>query len=71
MLHDLCKLYDIPYKNSGELIIVDSEKEIQSFPKLFKTAQNNGSKNVRIVKKDEIETIEPNVRALHAIFCLT
>ncbi len=71
MLYDLCRLYDIPYKNSGKFIIANSEKEIQSLPELLKTAQNNGAKDVRIVQKDEIETIEPNVRALQAIFCPT
>lgn len=71
MLYEICKTYDIPFKNSGKLIIATNNQEKEMLPKLLHIAQNNGAKGVRLVSVAEIESIEPNVTAIGAIYCPT
>lgn len=71
MLYEICRTYDIPFKNSGKLIIANNDDEKEKLSNLLITAQNNGAKGVRLVEKDEIQEIEPNVSAIKAIYCPT
>ncbi|MFA6572220.1 MAG: NAD(P)/FAD-dependent oxidoreductase [Bacteroidota bacterium] len=71
MLYKICRTHNIPFRNSGKLIVANTKEEVALIPALYEKAKNNGAKFVRIVEADEIRKIEPNVRALRAIFCPT
>ncbi|MCL5992077.1 MAG: NAD(P)/FAD-dependent oxidoreductase [Bacteroidetes bacterium] len=69
LLYDICKKYKIPHRNTGKLIVACSEEEESQLPELLNTAMNNGAKGVRIITKEEVQKLEPNVEARAAILC--
>ncbi len=69
LLYDICSKNNIPFLNSGKLIVACNNDEKSRLEALLHTAKRNGAKGVRIVDKDEISEIEPNVSALAAIYC--
>jgi L-2-hydroxyglutarate oxidase LhgO len=71
MMYELCRENNIPHSNTGKLIIANTPEECTSLTALLRTAQNNGAKGVRIVGREEIREIEPNVEAMQAIYCPT
>ena len=68
MLYDFCKKYDVPYNNCGKLIVATSEEEISVLEGLRQRAIFNGIDNLRVMEREEIAEIEPNIFALKALF---
>jgi L-2-hydroxyglutarate oxidase LhgO len=68
LLYDYCRKYDIPFNNCGKLIVATSEKEIKVLEKIVLTAANNGLTDLRIIERDEISRLEPDIFALSAIW---
>lgn len=71
LLYELCKKYKISHKNTGKLIVAVNDEDEALLPDLLDTAMNNGAKGVRIISKDEVKKLEPNVEAKAAIHCPT
>jgi L-2-hydroxyglutarate oxidase LhgO len=68
LLYDYCRRFDIPFKNCGKLIVATSGSEIALLEEIIKTAENNGLKDLRIIEKNEIASLEPDIFALKAIW---
>jgi L-2-hydroxyglutarate oxidase LhgO len=71
MMYHICKENNIPYINSGKLVVASNESEVKLLPLQLKTAQDNGAVGVRIIDESEIKRIEPKVNAKAAMFCPT
>ena len=71
LMYALCREHGIPHKNTGKLIVAVSKEEEAKLPQLLQTARDNGAKGVRIIQRDEVKLIEPNVEARAAILCPT
>lgn len=69
MIYDICRRNNLPFRNSGKLIVSTNEKEEKLIPDLFQKAANNNARGVRIVERDEIKSIEPNIKSNLAIYC--
>ncbi|MDQ1264952.1 MAG: hypothetical protein QG635_102 [Bacteroidota bacterium] len=69
LIYELCRKYNVPYKNSGKLIVACEKSEAEKLPFWFDLAKGNNAKGVRIIDKDEIFKIEPKVKAEAAIYC--
>ena len=69
MMYDICKKNNIPHSNTGKLIVAVNKDEEAVLPDLLELAMNNGAKGVRIVSHEEIKKLEPNVRAVAAMYC--
>lgn len=69
VLYDICRKNNIPHRNSGKLIVSTNEKEEALIPDLFQKASANNARGVRIVERDEIKRIEPNIKSNLAIYC--
>lgn len=69
MLYHICRKYNIPHINSGKLIVSTNPTEETMIPDLFTKAIGNGARGVRIVERDEINKIEPNIKSNLAIYC--
>ena len=69
MMYDICQKNNIPYSNTGKLIVAVNENEEAVLPDLLELATNNGAKGVRIISHKEIKKLEPNVRAVAAVYC--
>ena len=52
----------------GKLIVANSEQEINSLSRIFDNGLKNGVNDLRMIFREEIKTMEPNLRATQAIF---
>lgn len=68
MLYDYCKTHDIPFKNCGKLIVATNKKEAVILENIRTTAFNNGVDDLRLLEKDEIAALEPEIFAMKAVY---
>jgi L-2-hydroxyglutarate oxidase LhgO len=62
MMYEYCKERNIPHKQCGKLIVAtDVEQRDVGLPKLIELAKRIGVNDLRILSKDEVSAIEPNV----------
>lgn len=71
MLYGLARKHSIPFGNCGKLIVATDQSEAKKLPAILKNASEMGAKNLKIVDKKEMETLEPHVEAVSAIYCPT
>jgi len=68
MLYELCKNAAIPYKKTGKLVIANTDKEMQKLDSLCEQGKENGVPGLRLLAREEITAMEPNIRAEKALF---
>lgn len=68
LLYEICERHNIPYKKIGKLIVATNENELKKLEVLLKNGQNNGINDLRLVDKEELRVMEPNVSAISAIY---
>ncbi|HOW36447.1 MAG TPA: NAD(P)/FAD-dependent oxidoreductase [Candidatus Omnitrophota bacterium] len=68
LLYQYCRENDIPHKKVGKLIVAIDPDEIRDLEALFKQGQENGVEGLKLLSKEEIKKIEPNIRAEAAIY---
>ena len=67
ILYELCKRYGIGHRRLGKLIVATSDEETAELQTLLERGQRNGAEGLRILSKDEIKKLEPNVTGVAAI----
>jgi L-2-hydroxyglutarate oxidase LhgO len=68
MLYDYCRKHEVPFNNCGKLIVATSEEEKKIIEGIRQTAVTNGVLDLKILGKNEIAELEPNIFALEAIY---
>lgn len=68
LIYETCKKENIPHKRLGKLIIATSADEISVIEDLFRNATGNGIKSLSILDQRHISQIEPDIKAVSAIF---
>lgn len=61
MLYEFCAKHSIPHQRIGKLIVADSEEHLPILEELKQRAEQNGVLDLRIIGRDEIQKIEPNI----------
>lgn len=61
MMEALSKELDFPFQKTGSLVICLHEKDMQSLQALYDRGVANGVKGLRILNKEEVLDMEPNV----------
>lgn len=61
MMDQLAKDLDIPFKRNGSLVICRSEEDMPNLEALYDRGVKNGVKELRILTKDEVLEMEPNI----------
>ena len=61
MMPALAKELDFHYKQNGSLVVCMSEEDRPALNKLYENGVANGVEGLRIVEKDELQTMEPNI----------
>lgn len=61
MFDKLSKELDFPFKRTGSLVACFSMEEIEILNRLLKQGEENGIEGLRIVYKDELRDMEPNL----------
>lgn len=68
LLYDYCATHNIPYKKVGKLIVATEDYQLGNLEKLYKQAITNGVIDIRIINQQEIQELEPKVKAVSAIY---
>jgi L-2-hydroxyglutarate oxidase LhgO len=68
LLYDYCRKYDVPFKNCGKLIVATAEEEIEVIEGIRNTAIKNGVDDLKVLEREQISELEPNIFALKALF---
>ena len=71
MMPGLSKELDFPYRQNGSLVVMLDEADRPNLIKLYENGLKNGVKGLRIIEREELVQLEPNisdqaVAALHA-----
>jgi L-2-hydroxyglutarate oxidase len=68
LLLQFCLENDIPHEICGKIIVASEEPEREALEKIFQRGQENGLAGIRKISGAEAREIEPNVRALEAVW---
>lgn len=61
MMEALSKELDFPFKRNGSLVLCFEEADRPKLQKLLEQGQRNGVKDLRIIERDELKSLEPNI----------
>ncbi len=61
MTQEICEKLDIPYKQIGSLVVAFSEEEAKTIEELYQRGIKNGVQGVKVIGKDELKKLEPNI----------
>ena len=61
MMEQLSKDLDFPFKRNGSLVICRSEEDMPNLQALYERGVKNGVKELRIISKEEVKALEPNI----------
>ncbi|MCM1027203.1 MAG: NAD(P)/FAD-dependent oxidoreductase [Roseburia sp.] len=69
----LSKELDFPFQRNGSLVLCLDEKERPGLTRLYEQGQKNGVKGLRIVEREELKSLEPNLsdEAVAALYAPT
>lgn len=69
----LSKELDFPYENNGSLVVMVSEDDRPALNRLYENGVANGVEGLRIVERDELVKMEPNIsdQAVAALYAPT
>lgn len=67
-LYEICKRHSIPHKRLGKLIVAADESELKTLELLYEKGQKNNVRELLILDRDDINRLEPNVRAVGALY---
>ncbi|GFI29452.1 MAG: NAD(P)/FAD-dependent oxidoreductase [Lachnospiraceae bacterium] len=73
MMEELSKELDFHYKNNGSLVVCLHEEEKPNLQELYDRGIKNGVKDLRIIDRDELVKLEPNIsdEAVAALYAPT
>lgn len=71
MMEAVAKELGVHYKNNGSLVVGFTDEDMQAVHDLYERGVKNGVKNLRVLTKEEVKALEPNISdnvigALHA-----
>jgi len=61
MMEELSKELDFPFKRCGSLVICRAEEDMPNLEALYERGVKNGVKDLKIISKEEVLAMEPNV----------
>ena len=67
MTYELCEKHGVPYKRLGKLTVAVEEEETDELEKLMRQGEANGVEDLRMLEKEEVKRLEPNVEVERAL----
>lgn len=61
IFEELCSELSVPFKRNGSLVLAFNDDDIKVINDLFTNGINNGVKNLRVLNKEEVLKLEPNL----------
>jgi L-2-hydroxyglutarate oxidase LhgO len=66
-LYEICQKYDIGYKKLGKLIVATNDEESGKLEAWLDRGRRNGAEDLRLISRQEMKALEPNVEGVAAI----
>ncbi len=67
ILYELCERYGIGHRKLGKLVVATNDEESGELQALLEKGQRNGAQGLRMLSKQEIKELEPNIAGVAAI----
>jgi L-2-hydroxyglutarate oxidase len=67
LLIDFCQKYGVPFSLCGKVIVATEEKELPLLKNIFDRGQQNGLRNLKMLKAEELKEYEPHVAGIAGI----
>ena len=67
LLYAYCRDRNIEHKNTGKLIVASSDDQVPALHDIMQKGLDNGVDDLRLVNQDELEELEPELKAVQAI----
>jgi len=64
---EFCQTHSIAHEICGKVVVATSEEEIPRLHALFERGQQNGLRDLRLLKREELIEIEPHAAGLEAV----
>ena len=61
LMKKFCEELNVPLKNNGALVVAFSDEEMPHLEELLKRGVENNVPGLRVVKRDELKELEPNI----------
>lgn len=61
MFEALCKELSVPFKRNGSLVLAFNEEDMETIKNLYENGTKIGVKNLKILTKEEVLNMEPNL----------
>ncbi len=61
LAHEICKKLDVPFKETGSVVCAFGEEDDETVKELYARGVENGVPGLRILNKDELRALEPNI----------
>ncbi|MFL0252011.1 NAD(P)/FAD-dependent oxidoreductase [Clostridium neuense] len=61
MFEALCRELSVPFKRNGSLVLAFNEEDMETIKKLYENGTKIGVKNLKILAKEEVLKMEPNL----------
>jgi len=68
LIYELCERQGIPYRKTGKLIVAAKAEEAEKLEALLEQGRRNGVDNLTMLSMKEIKDLEPNIKAVAAIY---
>jgi len=64
---EFCRAHSIAHEICGKIVVATTEEEVPRLNALFERGQQNGLRNLRLLKREELREIEPHAAGLAAV----
>lgn len=61
MYEELCRELSVPFKRNGSLVVAYDDKDLMTLKELYENGVKNNVKELRILSKEEVLKMEPNL----------
>lgn len=68
MMYEICEEHGVPYKQLGKLTVAVEDEETEELEKLMRQGEKNGVENLRMLEREEVKRLEPNVEVEKALY---
>jgi len=64
LLYEFCEKYNVEHRRLGKIIVATSDEEVAKLEELIELGKNSGVTGLRLISRDEVKRLEPNVKAV-------
>ena len=65
---DLCRELDIPFKNTGKILVALDDEDIQILRGIIAQGEENGCEGLRMIGREELNSLAPGVNGIAGMY---